>query len=107
MPTRFSSFASDDSDPLTAVMLPPPNETPEQRAIRLEHEQEARRLSDAIDEALKQERQAMKKKKTVKLLLLGQGESGKFTVFVVFPLIHSICSYFCFIGKSTTLRRMF
>ena len=96
MPTRFSSFASDgsDNDPLSAVMLPPPNETFEQRAIRMQHEEEARRVSDAIDDVLKQERLAQKKKKVVKLLLLGQGESGTHST-LLFPSFHSSSSNDC------------
>lgn len=67
--------AAGSNDPLTQVMLPPPDETPEQRAVRLQREAEAQRVSEAIDNTLKQERQLQKKKKFVKLLLLGQCES--------------------------------
>lgn len=45
--------------------------------IREHAEAEARRVSDSIDEQLRQERMALKKKrKPVKVLLLGQSESG-------------------------------
>jgi hypothetical protein len=57
-------------------MAPPPDETPEQRARRLADEEEARRVSYEIDESLKRERSVQRKKKVVKLLLLGQSESG-------------------------------
>ncbi len=73
-PGRFTSFSNDD--PLARVMLPPPDETPEERDLRLQTEDEARRISEAIDESLRLERLSQKKKKTVKLLLLGQSESG-------------------------------
>ncbi len=72
MPSR--AVLSDD--PLAAVMAPPPDETPDERAVRVQREEEARRISDAIDESIKQERLLQKRKKVVKLLLLGQSESG-------------------------------
>lgn len=65
-----------DDDPLALIMAPPPNETPEERSIRLQREEDARRISEAIDESLKRERQEQRRRKTVKLLLLGQSESG-------------------------------
>lgn len=74
MPSR----AVPSDDPLAAVMAPPPDETPDERAVRVQREDEARRISDAIDESIKQERQLQKRKKVVKLLLLGQSESGMF-----------------------------
>ena len=72
MPSR----AAQSDDPLAAVMAPPLDETPDERAVRLQREDEARRISDAIDESIKQERLMQKRKKVVKLLLLGQSESG-------------------------------
>lgn len=70
----------DIDDPLTAAIAPPSNETPEQREARLNGEREAKRVSDEIDEALRTERAAMRKRKSpVKVLLLGQSESGKST----------------------------
>jgi ATPase subunit of ABC transporter with duplicated ATPase domains len=66
-------------DPLTIAAAPPPNETQEQQAKRLERENEARRVSNEIDEKLRAEGAALKKNRTVKLLLLGQSESGKTT----------------------------
>ena len=53
-----------------------PDETPEQRAVRLQLEAEARQVSERIDEQIKAERAALKKSKPVKVLLLGQSESG-------------------------------
>jgi hypothetical protein len=64
-------------DPLDQVLRPPPDETTEQRSIRLAREEEAKRISLAIDASIKAERQARKKKRIVRLLLLGQSESGK------------------------------
>jgi hypothetical protein len=70
-------FRSSDHDPLTAAIAPPPNETPAERAARLLEEVEARRVSDEIDEQLKQERASRRRQRPcVKVLLLGQSESG-------------------------------
>jgi hypothetical protein len=60
-----------DDDPLTRAIAPPPNETPDQREARLLSEQEAKRISDAIDEDINRQRTA-KKSKHVKILLLGE-----------------------------------
>ncbi|KAI6147830.1 guanine nucleotide binding protein, alpha subunit [Pisolithus tinctorius] len=74
-------------DPLTSALSPPSNETPEQRAAREHAEAEARRTSDAIDEQIRQERIALKKKKKpIKVLLLGQSESGKSATLKNFQL---------------------
>ncbi|TFY82532.1 hypothetical protein EWM64_g1482 [Hericium alpestre] len=70
-----------DKDPLSIAWAPPANETPEEKAARLEREAAAQRVSDAIDESLKAESAALKKRpKAIKLLLLGQSESGKSTL---------------------------
>lgn len=65
-------------DPLSQIIAPPVNETAEQRRIRERDEAEARRISEQIDEALKAEREEAKTKrnKRLKVLLLGQSESG-------------------------------
>ena len=65
-----------DEDPLSRLLAPPPNETAEERETRLRLETEARQISDRIDEQLKAERAALKKNRPVKVLLLGQSESG-------------------------------
>lgn len=91
------------SDPLDALLRPPIDETEEEKQHRLSQEDEARRVSQAIDDTLKQERLQRKKAKVVRLLLLGQSESGESTL-----LSHSyFISHACFVleGKSTTLRR--
>jgi hypothetical protein len=61
-----------DQDPLTLALAPPANETYEQRLIREAAEAEAKRVSDEIDERIRRERDREKKKKPIKLLLLGQ-----------------------------------
>lgn len=68
----------DVDDPLALVMAPPPNETPDERALRVQREEDARRISEQIDEQLRREKQEQRRKKIVKLLLLGQSESGAF-----------------------------
>ncbi len=68
---------STDEDPLSRLLAPPANETPEDRDVRMRLEAEARQISDKIDEQLKLERAALKKNRPVKVLLLGQSESGE------------------------------
>lgn len=67
------------SDPISAALLPPPNESVVEREKRLRAEEQAKKISDDIDEMLKVERNEQRKKKPVKVLLLGQSESGKST----------------------------
>ena len=66
-----------DEDPLARLLAPPPNESPEEKEARLRLEAEARQISDRIDEQIKAERAALKKNRPVKVLLLGQSESGE------------------------------
>ena len=89
----------DDDDPLAAALRPPPDESPEARAIRIAREEEAARVSQAIDESIRAERQANKKNKVVRLLLLGQSESGQSPPVYLAPIANLVP------GKSTTLRR--
>jgi guanine nucleotide-binding protein subunit alpha len=67
---------SDPNDPLDAVMRPPEGETAEEAAVRMAREEDARAVSLAIDASISKERQARRKKRPVRLLLLGQSESG-------------------------------
>lgn len=68
-------------DPLAKALAPPPDETPEERAQRLRAEERAKKVSEDIDKYLKRDGEdaAKKKNATVRLLLLGQSESGKST----------------------------
>ncbi|KAG6889694.1 hypothetical protein C0995_015442 [Termitomyces sp. Mi166 len=68
-------YSYESEDPLTLAIAPPPNETPEQRAAREFAEAQAKKVSDEIDEQLRKEREGdKKKKKPVKLLLLGRSK---------------------------------
>ncbi|KAL4247490.1 P-loop containing nucleoside triphosphate hydrolase [Abortiporus biennis] len=88
MPT--AAFSTKENDPLAQFTAPPPNETEEQKITRLREEAEAKRISDAIDEELQQEDKASKKGTApVKILLLGQSESGKSTTLKNFQLMNS------------------
>ncbi|KAH8101890.1 guanine nucleotide binding protein, alpha subunit [Cristinia sonorae] len=77
------------SDPLDAALRPPLDETEEEKALRLALEAEAKRISQEIDESIKQEKQAKKRSRIVRLLLLGQSESGKSTTLRQFQRIYT------------------
>lgn len=68
-PSRSSSQHNENQWP----PYPPPGETELEKALRLEEEREARRVSDAIDRAIETERQAVRRrqKEETRLLLLG------------------------------------
>ncbi|PFH46789.1 hypothetical protein AMATHDRAFT_77514 [Amanita thiersii Skay4041] len=76
-------------DPLDALLRPPTDESPEQRAIRLAREEEARKRSLAIDASIKAEKHARRKRRVVTLLLLGQSESGKSTTLRQFQRLYT------------------
>ncbi|KAG2127896.1 G-alpha-domain-containing protein [Suillus bovinus] len=78
-----------DFDPLDEALRPPINETEEDRVIRQAQEAEARRVSQAIDDSIRAEKQAQKKKGIVRLLLLGQSESGKSTTLRHFQKLYT------------------
>jgi guanine nucleotide-binding protein subunit alpha len=67
----------DPQDPLHVFLLPPPGETPEERILREEREVEEQRKNDLIEEDIKRQKAGLKK--LVRVLLLGQAESGKST----------------------------
>ncbi|CAA7268550.1 unnamed protein product [Cyclocybe aegerita] len=76
-----------EPDPFAIFHTPPPDETPGERAVREAKEAEAKRVSDMIDDQLKAEKLALKKDKyVVRVLLLGQSESGKSTTLKNFRM---------------------
>ncbi|KAG6855890.1 hypothetical protein H0H87_009688 [Tephrocybe sp. NHM501043] len=75
-----TTTASLDVDPLAKVLEPPSDETEMERDARLSAEAKAKRISEGIDEELEREKAAENKgAKALKMLLLGQSESGKST----------------------------
>jgi hypothetical protein len=78
------AFDIEPVDPFAQITAPPADETPEQRRIRERREEEERKISEQIDEALKLEREEVrvKRRNRLKVLLLGQSESGERFVFV-------------------------
>ncbi len=71
------THSEDPTDPLSRALEPPANETSKERAVREAKEAEARRVSERIDEQIKSEKQAKSRSKAqVKVLMLGQAESG-------------------------------
>ncbi|VDC03814.1 unnamed protein product [Peniophora sp. CBMAI 1063] len=81
--------SSDTDDPFTLALKPPPDETDEARSLRLAREAEARKVSQRIDDAIRAERLANKKKKIVRVLLVGQSESGKSTTLRQFQRLYT------------------
>lgn len=82
-----------EQDPLAVFTAPPKGETQEGKITRERREQEAQRISDQIDQELKVEKALLKKRQgMVKVLLLGQSESGMYRVpQCSFPLI--LCTF--------------
>ncbi|KAJ7508495.1 guanine nucleotide binding protein, alpha subunit [Mycena galericulata] len=89
MPTRVPRRSMEDSDPIANAIAPPQNESPEERELRIQKERAAKQVSDAIDAELSREQAYEKKRpKPVKILLLGQSESGKSTTLKNFQLLY-------------------
>ncbi|KAJ7762359.1 guanine nucleotide binding protein, alpha subunit [Mycena maculata] len=89
MPTKVPRRSMEDSDPIANAIAPPENESPEEREFRIQKERAAKQVSDAIDAELSREQASEKKRpKPVKILLLGQSESGKSTTLKNFQLLY-------------------
>ncbi|EIW81317.1 G-alpha-domain-containing protein [Coniophora puteana RWD-64-598 SS2] len=76
MPAK--KLRGNDDDPLARVLAPPLDESPHDRELRIKAEEEAKRVSDAIDEDIARQRQVDKKApKPIKILLLGKSTTLK------------------------------
>lgn len=64
--------ANDADDPLSKALQPPPDESPDDRARRIQQQKEAQAISHRIDEDIQESRKAFeRRKKAIKILLLG------------------------------------
>ncbi|KIK97824.1 hypothetical protein PAXRUDRAFT_824549 [Paxillus rubicundulus Ve08.2h10] len=76
-----------DSDAWSSMFRPPQDETIEEKKDRIARQQEANRISREIDEGIERSKKLLeKRKKAIKVLLLGQAESGKSTMLRNFQL---------------------
>ncbi len=67
-------------DPFASLTRAPTHESPDERALRLELEELALRRNREIDEGLAETKKALERRgRAIKVLLLGQAESGKST----------------------------
>ncbi|KAL1940922.1 hypothetical protein VTO73DRAFT_7558 [Trametes versicolor] len=87
MATRVFWNNTDPDDPLARALQPPFDESLEERAVRIRQQEEAARVSKEIDEEIAVARKAYeRRKRAIKILLLGQAESGKSTTLKNFQL---------------------
>lgn len=62
-PSSVHSTNTEFGDPLAAKLRPPPGESELDRQARLQKEAEAKRISDSIDEELKQDAKRLQKQR--------------------------------------------
>ena len=62
-PPSVRSMGTDFGDPLNALLRPPAGESESEKQLRLQREEEAKRISDSIDEELRQEERRFRKRK--------------------------------------------
>lgn len=69
-------------NPFIHGLLPLDNESPQEKVLREQEEAAAKAVSEAIDEQIKQDKVVFRRyQKAIKILLLGQSESGWSTNF--------------------------
>jgi len=93
---------NENVDPLAQIIAPPAGETPEQRWTREHREGDAKKISEQIDEALRTEREERKakRKNKLKVLLLGQSESGT-SISSERSVVMIPCGHFCLFSLSS------
>ncbi|KAF6746160.1 guanine nucleotide binding protein, alpha subunit [Ephemerocybe angulata] len=104
--SRKMVLSYDDYDSLAIFKRAPANETPGERAGE-SAEAEAKKRSDAIDEELRKEKSWLKEEEkgvVVKVLLLGQSESGASFVGFTSRVLEADTNVSGVEGKSTTLK---
>ncbi|KAG9312419.1 G-protein alpha subunit [Chiua virens] len=83
----YNRASLDKDDSWSAIFRPPHNESLQEKQARIASQQEAARISKEIDDAIEKSRkQYEKRKRAIKVLLLGQAESGKSTMLRNFQL---------------------
>jgi len=92
-------------NPFIHGFLPRKDESLQERTLREQEEARAKAVSDAIDEQIKQDKAVFKRyQKAVKILLLGQSESGQSTNFLCSSTFSILILTRARTGKSTTIK---